>query len=505
MDEALGLVERVLGGNGRFHRARHLKIALLRHLNQSKAALTTIKESLNIDKMEYGTLWEKHLLTGEATFVQITKLNTNTLIELAIDYAHAGLFSNAITLLNQAIHITPMVKYTLGWIYAQSGDAENALAAFAEAAALPPDYCFPNRLEDVLSLTTAREMNPKDARAPYYLGNFWYAHRRYDEAIAAWEQSRTLDDQFATVHRNLALAYTNKLDDPQLAVSSLETAFALNLNDARVLFELDQLYKKLNRPALERLALLEQYESLVEQRDDLTIERITLLNLLQRPDEALQLLLNRNFHPWEGGEGKVTRQYVLSLVALARACIENEGWETAVTHLTAAQTYPHNLGEGKLHGAQENDIFYYLGCAYEGLGDDEQVKAWFEKTAVGLSEPTSAMFYNDQPPDMIFYQGMARLKLGQTAAATAIFQKLIDYGNTHLNDDVQIDYFAISLPTFLVFEEDLNLSNRIHCHYMMALGCTGLGKAKIAQSHFAEVLNLDTNHLGAVLHQALLK
>ena len=505
LEEAVELVDRALAGNGRHHKARHLKISLLRHCGQHDAALATVDESLHNDKMEYGSLWEKHLITDNPTFEQITHRNTNTLIELALDYAHAGLFDDAIILLNHAGDQEPMIKYTLGWVYTQAGQENQAVAAFKEAATLSPDYCFPNRLEDVLSLTAAIEMNPSDARAPYYLGNFWYAHRRYEEAIAAWEQSRALNDQFPTVHRNLGLAYTNKLGDPERALHSLETAFALNSHDARVLFELDQLYKKLNRSPEARLAFLEVHEPLVDQRDDLTVERISLLNLLHRPDDALQLLLNRNFHPWEGGEGKVTRQYVIALVGLARQCIKNGEGETAVSHLQAAQTYPLNLGEGKLHGAQENDIFYTLGCAYEGLGDDKKAKEWFERAAVGLSEPASAMFYNDQPPDMIFYQGLARQKLGQTAAARDIFQKLVDYGQTHIDDEVKIDYFAISLPNFLVFDEDLNQRNHIHCHYMAALGFLGLGKDESALAHFDEALKMDANHLGSVLHRQLLQ
>ena len=110
-------------------------------------------------------------------------------------------------------------------------------------------------------------------------------------------------------HRNLGLAYYNKLGEPQLALQSLETAVSLNPGDARVLFELDQLYSKLNRSAEERLGFLEQHEALVASREDLTIERITLLNRLHRPHEALDILKNQTFHPWEGGEGKVIRQY----------------------------------------------------------------------------------------------------------------------------------------------------------------------------------------------------
>jgi tetratricopeptide (TPR) repeat protein len=114
------------------------------------------------------------------------------------------------------------------------------------------------------------------------------------------------------------------------------------------------------------------------------------------------------------------------------------------------------------------------------------------------------MYYNDQPPDMIFYQGLARQKLGQAAEAEEIFQKLVQYGQTHLNDHVTIDYFAVSLPDFLVFEEDLDHRKKLHCHYMMALGYLGLGDHPAAQLEFDQVLAMDINHLGATVHRALL-
>jgi len=500
---ALDLTARALSRNDQHHQARHLQIALLRRGGRAKVALATSEAALAHDRMEYGALWERFLLAGDRTIEQVARLDADTCISLAIDYAHAGLFDDAATLL-KAAGSDPLASYTLGWVQFQAGEQQRALANFQHAASLAPDYCFPNRLEDVLALEAAMRLNPQDARAPYYLGNFWYAHRRYAEAIACWEQSRALDERFPTVHRNLGLAYYNKLNDSDRALASLETAFTLNPGDARVLFELDQLYKKLNRPPAERLARLEQYGELVGQRDDLTIERVTALNLLGRPDEAFQLLMGRTFHPWEGGEGKVTGQYVASLVELSRRHIRHSRYPEAIQLLEQAQAYPPNLGEGKLYGAQENNIFYYLGCAYAGQRADDQASAAFVRASTGLSDPTSAIFYNDQPPDMIFYQGLARQQLGQAAEACAIFQKLVDYGRAHIDDLVQMEYFAVSLPDFLVFDEDLSVRNRIHCHYMIALGYTGLGDHDQAEAHYAEALRLDSYHLGATLHRRLL-
>ena len=143
------------------------------------------------------------------------------------------------------------------------------MAHYQKAATLNPYLCFPNRIEDVVVLQAAMAANPADAKAPYYLGNFWYDKRQYDDALSCWELSVKLDDTFPTVHRNLSLAYFNRLNDPDKALTALEKAFALDPTDARVLMELDQLYKRLNTPHAERLELLEKYLELTVSRDDL--------------------------------------------------------------------------------------------------------------------------------------------------------------------------------------------------------------------------------------------
>ncbi|MFN8441841.1 MAG: DUF5107 domain-containing protein [Caldilineaceae bacterium] len=507
LEESLDLSTRSLQRNWTHHKARHLKIALLRRLGREEAARKEIAIALDLDRMEFGALWEQRLLTNRDEFAAMAAQTSHICSEIALDYANAGLWDEAIQLLKEATQdggTTPLTFYYLAWVYEQAGQHAAAQEALLQAAQLSPALCFPNRLEDVLVLQNAIRLAPQDAHVPFLLGNFWYAHRRYSEAAACWEQSRTLDTNNPTVHRNLGLVYWNKQNEAEKALRSYETAFQIDPTDARVFFELDQLYKKLNRSPQERLINLEAHADLVTQRDDLTIERISLLNLLARHDEAFDLLMARNFHPWEGGEGKATGQYVTCLVEKAKSHLSRNQPEAAIDCLERAQLYPHNLGEGKLYGAQENQIFYWLGCAYEKRTDSSNLQPLisnlFEKAAVGLSEPTSAIFYNDQPPDMIFYQGLARQKLGRGDEAKAIFHKLIDYGQNHFQDEVTMDYFAVSLPDFLVFDEDLSLRNRIHCHYMMALGYLGLREMRHAQEHFDAVLALRADHLGATIH-----
>ena len=437
----------------------------------------------DLDRLDAGAAFERYLLGGDLSNIATCKAAMrHSAIELALDYAHAGLFDEAINLLAESPSDDPMALVYLGWCYCQNGDEARALSAFRAAAQMPRDYCFPNRIECIAALETAMRLNPDDARAPYYLGNFWYAHRQYEEAIRCWEKALKLDEGNPTAHRNLGLALMNKRADCERALHHYERAFALDQSDARILFELDQLYVKIGRSPSERLAFLQQHRACVDRRDDLTIELATLHNLLGHPQEALDIIMSRVFHPWEGGEGVVTGQYVTSLIQMAREHIRHGEYDRAIVYLTRARSYPHNLGEGKLLTVPENDVFYFLGLAYELRGDSTTAGQFYEAASRGSFEPASPRYYNDQPPESVFYQGLALEKLDQRELARTIFQRLIEYGEAHLHDEVTMDYFAVSLPNFLVFEDDLAQRNHIHCLYLIALGHLGLGDHDMRQS-----------------------
>ncbi len=187
----------------------------------------------------------------------------------------AGLISYGWKLLVSALLDTvynKLYQLVVGIVYSSAD-----LAYYNKAELMRPDYCFPNRLEEVVILQHAILHHPEGAKAPYYLGNFWYNARQYDDAIACWEFSASKDSSFPTVWRNLSLAYYNKRHDAGKAKEALEKAFGLDPTDARILMELDQLYKKLQYSHKQRLEFLEQHLSLVEQRDDLCIERASII------------------------------------------------------------------------------------------------------------------------------------------------------------------------------------------------------------------------------------
>ena len=65
-------------------------------------------------------------------------------------------------------------------------------------------------------------------------------------------------------------------------------------------------------------------------------------------------------------------------------------------------------------------------------------------------------------------------------------------------DNVKIDYFAVSLPDFLIFDEDLDKRNQIHCYYLMGLGNLGMNNNALAKENFEKALELDINNQGVL-------
>ena len=498
---ALEMIERSLVKNGHNLKARALKGMILDSLGREEEAEAWFAENRKVDDFDYVSRLESGDM--EATLALMGK-RASSYIECALDYAEAGYYEDALFILDRCPEKTPMVYYHAARFCALNGDAEGAREMLERGAMADPLYCFPNRLEDILALSDVPEQNPEDSRAPYYLGCLWYDRRQYEKAIACWEKSAEGDPSFPTVWRNLSLAYYNKRGEKEKALACMERAYALDESDARVLLELDQLYRKLKRSVGKRFAFLEAHRETAMKRDDLCIEYCTLLNLQGRYAEALEIIRGRHFHPWEGGEGKVTTQYAVALKQTARAALNAGDFAKAKTLLEEALVFPENLGEGKLEGAKDNDIYYLLGAAEKALGMEKEAREHLERASEGNEEPAGMMYYNDQPADMIFYQGLARRALGREEKAASRFHKLISYGEKHYYDEVRIDYFAVSLPDLQLFDEDLSVKNRAHCEYLIALGSLGLGDRERAEGCFDAVLRIDPAHQGAILHRALL-
>jgi hypothetical protein len=264
-----------------------------------------------------------------------------------------------------------------------------------------------------------------------------------------------------------------------------QRAFAANPADARVLYEWDQLKKRMGVASPEqRLQSLEAHWALVASRDDLTVEYITLLNQCSRWNDALELLQTRRFSPWEGGEGLVSAQYVHAHRSLGKAALAAEKGADALRHFENARRYPENLGEGKHLLTLERDLDYFSGLAAEELGDTLLAARYWTAAAA----PLDALSIHS------YFQAKALVALGEEQAAHEVLVSLEDFAATRMRTEPKIDYFATSLPNLLLFDDDLKKRNRVESMLLSALASDGLGSRERAINDLEAAIEQDRNH-----------
>jgi tetratricopeptide (TPR) repeat protein len=499
---ALEHLDRSFQTNRLNSKASNLKSAVLRYLDHPNQARRLSSHTLSLDPLDHWARYEFALATPadlpEDYADQIRRLSgylrgdVQTILDIALDYAAAGLWNEASKFLQEfavrpngsAAHY-PMVYYALGFFASQAGEAAQMEQYFRQAARLGPDFCFPFRLEEIPMLKTALSCNPSDARAHYYLGNLYYDKKAIDRGVEHWEMSNRIDPTFAMPLRNLGLSAYNIHQDIDKALSYYRQAFALSPDDDRMLYELDQLEKRNNVQPIERLHNLENNRGLVERRDDLTIELVALYNRLGQYQNALDILQNRQFHPWEGGEGMVSGQYLASHWLLGRQELEAHHYQKALEHFEAASYFPSNLGEtGYLELTHKTR--YYIGVVKASAGELEEAQQIFREIATA-----SGHF-----PSSKYYQALALEKLGEHTNSQQLLKELLAHANQGIAEEIRVNFFYVTMPS-PVFMDDLTKIRKVDCLYWSGLASLGLNSITEARSFFKQTLALDINHLEA--------
>lgn len=496
-EAAIEHLDRSLSTNENHLKARDLKSAVLRRLGRTREAAKLVEETLGLDKLdfwartEYWRLATEDAPGKERELFALMQHDQQMCLDLAFDYAEAGLWDEAVHLLDAYLGSEgahhPLIFYTVSRFLERLQNHSRSDHYARLGALAPPDYCFPSRSEEMLVLEWVCEAHPSDAKAPYYLGNLLYDKRQYEDAIQNWERSVALDPSFSIPWRNLGIAYFNIRHDAEKSRDAYNRALATNPADARLLYELDQLEKRVGVGPRERLARLEAQRSLVDQRDDLTVELITLYNQTGQSPKALDLLASRRFNPWEGGEGLVSGQYVWAHLLLGRLQLEAGNAQPALAHFEAARHYPLNLGEGKHLLTPEVHLDYFSGLAAKQLDRDADARSFWTRAA--QTEPGISW--------MRFYKATALARLGRETESRAILQEMKDLAERQMHTEAKIDYFATSLPNFLLFEDDLQKRNQVDCLFVTALAELGLGNTQTAEDVLRRVVSLDCNHLAA--------
>jgi tetratricopeptide (TPR) repeat protein len=429
--------------------------------------------------------------------------NPNAWLETVTEYGNAGLWLEGSKVLgvmeNAGIAASdlPLAYYYLGQFAERLGYEKKATDFRNFAAGLKTDRVFPFQWEAIHVLRRAMELNPHDANAPYILGNLLYDWHP-DEATKLWEQSAALDPSNPIVHRNLAVAYSHQRtnSDPTKAIAQLELAVAADRKYAMHFTELDELYADAGKPPGQRLALLEQNQSVVLKRDDSLSREIGLKVFAGKYDEAIQLMTGRKFSVWEGGTLDVADHWVSAHLLRGQREFEAKQFAPALADFQAAENIPDNLpsdrGGGRGHDAE---IAYWTGLVQDAMGDADKAKQSWQRAASASTDRPGRRggggggFVSDRSVQR-YYQALAQKKLGQSAEAETALRGMLDATNQALEREPRGSSGGSG-------ERQSSRNRTALAHYTAGLAHLGLGDAEKAKHEFTLALQSSPDHLGA--------
>ena len=496
-----------LATNRDHSKAKVLKAILAIRVGKTNAAKEQFESILAADPLDHWARLELSRITGDDTeFLNYCRNDAQTIIDLVFELHESGLIQEALELIefHQANPVAPcatpnpmnssaMIKYIAAWL-------KDDPTELKDARSQPSDYFFPSRLEEQVVLEWALSNSKEDSLAAYGLGNLLYDKGRKQKALDVWELAQS--SSIPQVHRNLAIASWNVNRETDSARSGYLRAIELDSQDPRLVAEYDQLCAKLNDSIEDRLHFLEEKRDLVLQRDDASVSLATLLNLSGRADKALNLLLSRPFHPWEGGEGAVLRQFTNAKLLLGQESLNLGDATAAHQRFIEAMETPDTLGEKyHLHQAKA-DVNYWIGRSLQAMGKGQEAIESF--TASANEEGDFAEMAVVEYSPLTYYRGLSLNELGKQDAARDLFSKLKDHAEKNVGCPAHIDYFATSLPNLLVFEEDLQQRRDAENYLLLALAHHGLGNDDQAKESLEKVLAFNqADPYARILHNEL--
>jgi len=466
--QALDCLKQAQIGAGDANTIFTMRAAILRNQNKKEEARREAAKVLEYDRLD---IWARFETQGEVPEGVQDK------IDLALELKSCGFEDDATKILKKEEDRHPIVNLLLG---KRADEAD------------PIQGLFPNRLGELKALERGVIRNSDDAEAKALLGFLYYDRKRYDDAIEQWEAAVNTNPSHAIVWRCLGIGYFNVRKDAEKARAAYERAVEANPNDARLVYERDQLWKRIGVSPKERLTELLKHPKAVEDRDDLTLELASLYCLTDQPEQAIERLEARDFAPWEGGEGIALGLHSRSHALLAAKLLKQGHSQEAVNEAKVALDTPANLGEARHLLSNCSDLWFLLGETLKANGNEQEAAEYYRKAANfrGDFQEMSVKRFSEKT----YFQAMSHRRLDKDVEATQQLKELLQYSKGLEQEEAKIDYFATSLPTMLLFDDDLQERQTTAALFMQAQALYGLGNTNEARKLVDKVIQRDPNH-----------
>jgi tetratricopeptide (TPR) repeat protein len=163
-----------------------------------------------------------------------------------------------------------------------------------------------------------------------------------------------------------------------------------------------------------------------------------------------------------------------------------------VQHFRQALQPPDNLGESWHLLANRSHVHFWLGEALAAAGEERAARDEWTKAATFKGDFQGMRVHACS--EMTYCSALSLKRLGHRAEARKLLRDLLAHARDLARQPAKIDYFATSLPTMLLFDDDLAERQLTTALFLEAQARLGLGETAAARRLLRTVLKRDPNH-----------
>lgn len=365
-------------------KTRTILASVLRHLGRGEEAREIVDRVLNEDPIYELALLERVFLGGDDGEPSLLSDDPQYTIEAACGYLEMNLLEDTVRALElcqerSSTRQHPFVEFFLGYLADRMGQPDRAESCYKRGLALSPKSVFPFRTESLAVLQTGLRYDPDSWKLHYYLGTLLTAKLRWREGLEHFQAATKTSPNCSVLYSNLGTVYWRKLKDLKKAQAAFEKARECDPDDYHYYVALDRLYAESDEPA-KRQDLFSQTPPDVGNDFRVRFRHATYYCDVGRYDEALGVLRETTFIPWEGFT-QVHNLYARVLHLRADKQMRDGNYDQAIQDLRQAMEYPENLGVGKPHNPNFVREHYSLGVCYGALGKTALARQHWTKAA----------------------------------------------------------------------------------------------------------------------------
>jgi tetratricopeptide (TPR) repeat protein len=185
-----------------------------------------------------------------------------------------------------------------------------------------------------------------------------------------------------------------------------------------------------------------------------------------------------------------------ALLALARRALADGDGQRALEHVRAALAPVAGLGEARHPLANCAHLLLVLGDALAATGDEAGAHDAWSRAARSTGD-----FQSMAPvelSELTYYAVLAIRRLGDEAGADALVDRLAEHATMLRSRPATVDYFATSLPTLLLFQDDPQAALSTTATLLDAQVAALRGDVVLAGAHLQQVLGSEPSRLRAL-------